>query len=1171
MPIALFIDREKAITRHYLALAMDTPLLDAMARMQHEGLDCVLVMRDDRLAGLFTERDALRLLAEGRMAAEMTLDVAMTVAPITIPSTQAADPALLLTYFRRHAIRHLPVLDEAAQVLGVITAGSLLAGLQPAVRQPAARTPGDDNALLKAVFDDSTDALFLVDPNTLLTVDCNQRAVALFEADDKAELLGIAGHTLQRYPCPEDGWNAFGAALRAAGEWSMEAEYRTRKGRYFLGHVAAKPIHIGGRVIHLVRLADVSARKAMETALRESEERLRLILEFGRIGIWDWRINTQQLIWNDAHYRLLGYAPGAVEPSYHLWRARVHPVDIERVEEDLLRSLETHSTFEGEYRVVHPDGTLRRVYSEGHGIYDESGLATRVIGLITDITERRRAEEALRQNQERLQLIADSLPVCISLVDGEYRYQFVNRTYQIWFGVPPGDIVGRSVGEFHGETAFQTVKKYLDRGLAGEAVTYEIELPSVRGPGRYISTTVVPAWEGHAQPIGVYVLTTDLSERKRSELALQQSETRLRQAQRIAGVGNWELDVATRRITGSDQLFRLFDFDPGRPEPALAEYVTRLHPDDRVPLQQCIAQAMSEGTSYQIDLRIPRDHGALGYLEARGQALRDRHGRITRLFGTVLDITERKQAEGAARRTQRFLDSIIENLPAMVFVKDARTLRFVQFNKAGETLLGIAREELLGKSDYDFFPKEEADFFIAKDREVLAGGELIDIPEEPIQTRRQGIRVLHTRKIPLLDEAGNPQYLLGISQDITARKQVETELRQAKEVAEAANRSKSEFLATMSHEIRTPMNAVIGMTSLLLDTPLTAEQQHWVGTIRRGGEALLAVINDILDFSRIESGQLQLDAQPFALQECIDDVVDLLANRAGEKGLWLAARMDVSVPAVIVGDAGRLRQILVNLVGNAIKFTDTGRIGINVSAAPLAAGNQDAEQEVVFTVQDTGIGIPEERLPRLFQPFSQVDSSITRKYGGTGLGLAICQRLCALMGGEIGVTSEIGQGSLFRFTIRGRVVRTPEEPPSARVYAPRWDAQLARRLPLQVLVAEDNPINQQVIQMMLQRLGYTPDLVANGQEVVTALRQRAYDLILMDVQMPEMDGLTATRQVRGQFSRQPWIIGLSANAFAEDQEVALAAGMDDYLVKPLKMEDLVWVLQQVPCARSSPS
>jgi CheY-like chemotaxis protein len=200
-----------------------------------------------------------------------------------------------------------------------------------------------------------------------------------------------------------------------------------------------------------------------------------------------------------------------------------------------------------------------------------------------------------------------------------------------------------------------------------------------------------------------------------------------------------------------------------------------------------------------------------------------------------------------------------------------------------------------------------------------------------------------------------------------------------------------------------------------------------------------------------------------------------------------------------------------------------------------------------------------------------VDSSITRKYGGTGLGLAICQRLCALMGGEIGVTSEIGQGSLFRFTIRGRVVRTPEEPPSARVYAPRWDAQLARRLPLQVLVAEDNPINQQVIQMMLQRLGYTPDLVANGQEVVTALRQRAYDLILMDVQMPEMDGLTATRQVRGQFSRQPWIIGLSANAFAEDQEVALAAGMDDYLVKPLKMEDLVWVLQQVPCARSSPS
>ncbi|NJN45812.1 MAG: response regulator [Candidatus Competibacteraceae bacterium] len=368
----------------------------------------------------------------------------------------------------------------------------------------------------------------------------------------------------------------------------------------------------------------------------------------------------------------------------------------------------------------------------------------------------------------------------------------------------------------------------------------------------------------------------------------------------------------------------------------------------------------------------------------------------------------------------------------------------------------------------------------------------------------------------------------------------------------------------MSHEIRTPMNAVIGMTSLLFDTPLTAQQQQWINTIRQGGEALLAIINDILDFSRIESGQLELEAQPFSVRECVRDVVDLLHNRAAEKNLQLESRLDETVPAMIVGDVSRLRQILVNLVGNAIKFTKVGKIVIVINAA--AFNPQTRTQSIEFAVEDSGIGIPEERLDRLFQPFSQIDSSITRHYGGTGLGLAISQRLCEMMGGRISVTSVVGKGSRFSFTLRISIA-DPLIPPSREVgqdVQPSWDSAFAQQYPLRILIAEDNPINQQVIQMMLQRLGYSPDMVSDGQETIDACQRRSYDMVLMDVQMPNMDGLNATRHLRADSERQPWIIGLSANAFERDRAVALAAGMNDYLAKPLSIEQLVEALRRMP-------
>jgi PAS domain S-box-containing protein len=409
--------------------------------------------------------------------------------------------------------------------------------------------------------------------------------------------------------------------------------------------------------------------------------------------------------------------------------------------------------------------------------------------------------------------------------------------------------------------------------------------------------------------------------------------------------------------------------------------------------------------------------------------------------------------------------------------------------------------------------------------------------------------------------------------DITERKRMEEEIMErtaelvlAKENAEASTRTKAAFLANMSHELRTPMNAVIGFSGLLQEESMTAEQNEFIEGIRNGGEALLAIINDILDLSRVEKEMgLELEHQPFSLKDCIDESLDLVAVQASNKGLSLSSIVKDGTPEAIVGDHGRLRQILVNLLANAVKFTDTGDVSVSVSS--MAA--DDNKHMILFEVTDSGIGIPQDRINEIFEPFIQVERNASRKREGVGLGLAISRQLVELMGGKIEAESVPGRGTTFSFSIQAETLQGRQSDSEERKKEASFGvASLGKSL--RVLVAEDDPLNQKVLMEMLKRLGCKPEAVYDGLEVLQALQSQDYDLVLMDVSMPEMDGITATQAIRKfRPGNGPRIVAVTAYALKGDREKCLEAGMDDYISKPVQKTELEAILRKYSASANS--
>ncbi len=540
---------------------------------------------------------------------------------------------------------------------------------------------------------------------------------------------------------------------------------------------------------------------------------------------------------------------------------------------------------------------------------------------------------------------------------------------------------------------------------------------------------------------------------------------------------------------------------------------------------------------------------------------RDEVGALARSFNAMARNIWRREQE--LKSTKAFLDTVVENLPAMLVVKD-KDHKFVLLNRTGEALLGVDRKDVIGKTDHDLFPKDQADFFVERDKDALRSGQLQLIADEPIMTP-MGVRYLQTKKIAIPDLDGQPQYLLAICEDITERKVADAALERARMAAEAANRAKSSFLANMSHEVRTPLNGVLGVASVLAKTELMPKQQQMVGIIEKSAAALQRVLNDVLDMAKVEAGRLQILEEDFDLETAVQAAASPIALHCAARSLRFQLHYETTRTARVWGDRVRLEQVLGNLLSNALKFTTAGEVRLAVRDAgpdgPL----------ICFEVTDTGIGFAQDRIEELFSPFHQADGSDTRSVGGAGLGLSISRELARAMGGDLTAAGSPGAGATFTLTLPLPPAEAAAAPPAQIDLAPpSSDNDAAQPTPhaeepLRVLLADDHETNRTVVRLILDSVGADLVSVENGAEAVEVFQADRFDIVLMDLQMPVMDGLTAIRRIRegealNHAARTP-ILVVSANAMAEHLDASAAAGADGHLAKPVTAQALIAALE----------
>ena len=619
------------------------------------------------------------------------------------------------------------------------------------------------------------------------------------------------------------------------------------------------------------------------------------------------------------------------------------------------------------------------------------------------------------------------------------------------------------------------------------------------------------------------------------ELAMQASRT-----------GVFDIDLLSNHVNYTSQVYEMCGLTHADLGSTKEDFFAKVHPEDVEALEEAFEMHLETRWPFDVKFRFRSEYGNYIWLQSHGRAIldADKEDIPVRFVGSLLDISEQVVAQRMVEERERLIEQIIDSLPISIYVKDEKgCFRF--FSRQTEKETGVDRHRAIGRTDYEVFPINLARQQVMQDQVARDENRLI-VSEEKIEMPNGSLRWLMLGKGPIQVHSGDRDevWVLGFSLDITERKSVEDMLKLAKEEAEEATKAKSEFLSVMSHEIRTPLNSVIGSAQLVLDTELTDEQFQHAEMIQRSGEHLLHLINDILDFNKLEADKMELEHRPFNLRKQAETAFNISNVNAGLKSLKMSLTIADDIYQYYKGDEARIRQILLNLLGNAVKFTDKGFVSLSISQAENG--------QVLFEVTDTGIGIDADHVDKLFTEFTQADASTTRKFGGTGLGLSICKKLVDAMKGDIGIVSELGMGSTFWFTLPLTNVEETDVEEEYKDNVPELEGAL------DVLVAEDNPSNQLLIKAILSKFGHEVTLVNNGLKALEAVQADHFDVVLMDMQMPEMDGLSATAKIReldGEVCQIP-IIALTANASAGDREKVLSVGMNDFLTKPIDINAL---------------
>ena len=774
----------------------------------------------------------------------------------------------------------------------------------------------------------------------------------------------------------------------------------------------------------------------------------------------------------------------------------------------------------------------------------DDGTVKRTTAIIRDLTERKRAERELQEQKNFLNSLIENAPIGIVAIDADDGIQMCNPAFEKLFAYRLQDVLGHSLVQLLTPEELR-MEVEVHRGRVRKQQVIHLVTQRKRSDGTLVDVEAyaVPLGE-EGRYAGAVVLYQDITERKRAEEELKHQKQFLSSIIETSPVGIVVLGLDGRVQLCNPAFEKVFGYRErdllGR---QLAELVT---PPERRDEMESILKDFWAGRSIHSVTQRMRADGSLVDVEAFSVPL----GEEGKFGGAVLlyqDITERKRAEQALEERTNFLNSLVQNLPlGVVTTGDDDAIRMC--NAAFERLFGYGQMEVLGQSIVSLLSPDHKGQEMQATKRTIEQGKPVHLITR--RKRKDGtlldVEVLAVSFSRDKDSAEN----MVIYQDITERKHAEEALLRAKEAAETASRAKSEFLANMSHEIRTPMNGIIGMTELALDSELTAEQREYLGMVKSSADYLLSLINDVLDFSKIEAGKIHIEAADFSLPQSLGDMLKILALRAHQKGLELAWREGRDVPECLSGDADRLRQIVVNLVGNAIKFTERGEILVDV--------RKEAEDEtgilLHFRVQDTGIGIPKEKQKAIFEAFTQADSTTTRKYGGTGLGLAIAARLVSLMGGSIWVESEPGLGSTFHFTVRFGIAEAPI--PATIPADPDMLQDVA------VLVVDDNETNRTILVERLSAWGMHPVAVAGGEAALAALHhaqqeRRPFRLVVTDMQMPGMDGSELSKHIRNSplLGRIP-ILLLSSGALPHEAQQSRELGIAAYLTKPVQPSEL---------------